>query len=379
MLLEDRADVLDEYWCRVLIQPADGPMRLVHVGDLADLRLSGLPEGLRAQPALSWRIDGFGRAARPLEVSYITGGLSWSAEYQLRVDPSFARGEFSGRACISNRSGAGFRDARVKLVAGHVELHPRRVSPRIVSIPLKRVHRKVHFFLCFYRRGLEGRSGGSYGGRSVKTRSHFEYHLYELPEPISLADEATKRMDLFPVARGVGLKSRLIFNSIAGRPTGVDAPNRPVCWETELANTETGGLGRALPKGSVKIVTPGPRGEDIPLRDVWIDQTPIGEKIRLDLGPAAGLDGRYLELVQWQGRTGRGLWTWELVNRTPAHAEVTIVWHPHRGLARESLKLEPALPVKRPDGETMEFTATVPAGGRRSLRAEAVISKGESE
>ena len=60
------------------------------------------------------------------ELAYPMGGMAWRAEYLATLAPGDGcKLDFDGAALIANRSGAGFADAKLTLVAGEAKREQR--------------------------------------------------------------------------------------------------------------------------------------------------------------------------------------------------------------------------------------------------------------
>ena len=81
--------------------------------------LPELPEGLISRPTLVWMLEN-GAGAHTVEASYLTNGIGWKTDYVLVLSKDDSKIDVSGWVTIDNRSGAGFQDATLKLVAGDV-------------------------------------------------------------------------------------------------------------------------------------------------------------------------------------------------------------------------------------------------------------------
>ncbi|MDE2510315.1 MAG: hypothetical protein KGL74_04260, partial [Elusimicrobia bacterium] len=97
---------------KILINPQGSPV------------LPELPEGLLTKPTLVWKLNATKGGTQQGEISYMTSGMSWSADYVLVVDKDDARGDLTAWTTIVNNSGATYRDAKLKLVAGDVHRAP---------------------------------------------------------------------------------------------------------------------------------------------------------------------------------------------------------------------------------------------------------------
>jgi len=83
---------------------------------------SSIPENLRAQPTLSVTVDTPNAGPRDVTLSYLTKGLSWSADYVALFDEKQNTMRLQGWATLNNRSGTSFRDVKTQLVSGDYNL-----------------------------------------------------------------------------------------------------------------------------------------------------------------------------------------------------------------------------------------------------------------
>jgi hypothetical protein len=83
----------------------------IAVGHPGRVVLPNLPEDLAARPALRWRLANSGPARHKVEVSYLTGGLSWSADYVVVLRPEETAADLTCWVTLTNQSGARFDDA----------------------------------------------------------------------------------------------------------------------------------------------------------------------------------------------------------------------------------------------------------------------------
>src|SRR4029453_9105944 len=118
------------------------------------------------RPTLVWALDASKSGASPAEVSYLTDGMNWSADYVAVVDADDAKAGLSGWVTIENHSGASFRDATLKLVAGDV----RRVQPdQLMQLEAQGKVMRM-----------------SAAAPQFQEESFFEYHLYTLDRPSTI-------------------------------------------------------------------------------------------------------------------------------------------------------------------------------------------------
>ena len=79
-----------------------------------------VPENLRARPTLVLSLHSAADKAQKLELSYLTGGLSWKADYVASLAADEKTLDLSGWVTLTNQSGAAYPNATLQLVAGDV-------------------------------------------------------------------------------------------------------------------------------------------------------------------------------------------------------------------------------------------------------------------
>src|SRR5712692_11507360 len=134
----------------------------IHMGHPGQVVLPALPENLVSKPTLVWRLHNARTALQRVEASYLTGGITWRADYVVIVDAADARSDLMGWVTIDNKSGATYANAALKLVAGDVNRAPdRRREGRVLE-------------------KAAVASPSSNASRDFREETFFEYHPYSL-------------------------------------------------------------------------------------------------------------------------------------------------------------------------------------------------------
>ncbi|HYR68785.1 MAG TPA: hypothetical protein VER77_02825, partial [Candidatus Dormibacteraeota bacterium] len=201
----------------LVIQEVGGGLSLLNRAEVRQVGLKEVPKGLITRPTLVWRLRSGAGGEQPLEVSYMTGGMGWHAEYVAVVDDAGSSLDLQGWASVENRSGATFDDAKIKLVAGSIH----RAGPERPPQPL-------------FERGM------AVDMAKMEERNFFEYHLYEVPLRATLANNEVKQLGLL---QATGIKSTKKYT--------YDAQKDPkqVMVTVEFENEAAAGLGMPLPAG----------------------------------------------------------------------------------------------------------------------------------
>ncbi len=215
-----------------------------------------------------WDIDAVKAGETTVELSYISQGLTWNADYVVTLDGA-SKGDIQGWVTLNNTSGATWENAKLKLLAGDVN----------------QVRNGMTFAL--QRGAPAGKAFG--GGNGFQEESLFEYHLYTLQRPATVRNNETKQLSLLE-GHGVPIEKKLIVDSIAG--VGQYYPGEGEIGtgdvkpqvRLEFVNDEKSGLGMPLPKGNVKVYQRDQSGSVQLLGEDSIDHTPKNEKISLVVG-----------------------------------------------------------------------------------------------
>jgi hypothetical protein len=229
---------------------------------VVDLRLPKLPEGLRTRPTLVWLLQADGGPS-PVEISYLTAGMSWHAEYVAVSNERDDGIDLSAWVSLENASGATYPEAKLQLIAGEVQ----RVQPP------RPIYEKGARDMVMAMRAAP---------QAFEEESFFEYHLYTLERPTTIADRETKQITLFPTASSPVKK---IYEYDGQR----DEKKVRVILEAE--NKKELGLGMPLPAGKVRVYKKDARGDLQFVGEDRIDHTPRNEKIRLGVGKAFDIVG----------------------------------------------------------------------------------------
>ena len=322
-----------------ILQLEDGSVQVIKEDGITTLQFPALPEGLITKPTLVWLFESTKSMKHNLQISYLTKGIQWQAEYIASIREEEGLLELSGWAAIENRSGHTFKDARVRLVAGDVH----RVSPQ----PYRARDRM---------RGQAAMMEAAAPAPGFKETPHFEYHLYTLDRLTTLTDRQSKQLTLFPPT---SVKAEKEFTYDGSRD------QEKVRVNLVLANTEENGLGKPLPAGRIRVYketggnTAAFAGED------RIGHVAEGEEVRVYLGNAFDIVGErtVLETRQVSKRSRQEIVKIELRNRKDAPATVTVIEH-----LRGDWKFIGTTPkVSKKEAHKVEFEVTVPKKSEKAF------------
>ncbi|HXB60537.1 MAG TPA: DUF4139 domain-containing protein [Candidatus Acidoferrales bacterium] len=236
------------------------------------------------KPTLNWLIQSEKSGRFDAEVSYITGGFTWKADYNLVSPEKGDNVDLIGWVMLDNQSGKTFEDAKIKLMAGDVN----KIQPQ---------------FHAFQREQLAMDFAGAAPQPPVTEKAFDEYHLYTLERPTTLRDRETKQIE-FVHAEGIQSKTIYIYdgadlsqyqgwdnNTILRNPGYGTQSNKKIRVTREFVNSEANHLGMALPKGRLRFYRRDADGQLEFIGEDEIDHTPKDETIRVTTGNAFDLVG----------------------------------------------------------------------------------------
>jgi hypothetical protein len=233
----------------------------------------GVPESLIAKPTLVWLLENNLPSGQKVEASYLTGGITWRSDYVLTLNEKDERADITGWVTIDNKSGATYKNAQLKLVAGDVN--------------------KVTDEHEYRYKMLRHAESAAKPQAQFQEDAFFEYHIYTLQRPSTIKDNQTKQISLLTATR-VPVKKDMIFYGARyyyRNMQGEVISNQKVGVFVELTNTKKHRLGMPMPKGTVRVYTHDKEGSLQFVGEDSIDHTPKDEKIRIKIGDAFDVVG----------------------------------------------------------------------------------------
>jgi len=229
-----------------------------------------LPDNLYERPTLLWTLRNAGARGQRVEASYLTGNLSWSADYVLNVAKDETSGDLDGWVTLVNHSGTAFNNASLQLVAGDL-------------------HRDMPMNGRQFKATAQDVVATAEAPAVFAQEAFSEYHLYSLNRRTSVSDQESKQISLlnashFPVRKVYVVNGQSFYYRAAAQP---GAPVKdPVQVYYKFKNEEKAGLGMPLPAGTIRVYQQDSRDGSLFAGEDHIDHTPKDEEISLHIGNA---------------------------------------------------------------------------------------------
>ncbi len=125
------------------------------------------------KPTIEWQLQADKAAKMDAELAYVTGGMSWEADYNIVAPEKSDLLDFVGWVTMDNQSGKTFENAKIKLMAGDVSKIQRGEGQEFGAMD-----------------AVALRSAAM--APPVSEKAFEDYHLYTLGRPATLRDRETK-------------------------------------------------------------------------------------------------------------------------------------------------------------------------------------------
>ncbi len=305
--------------------------------------LPEIPENLIAKPTLMWRYANQSSDAHQLEVSYLTNNISWKADYVFVLNKDDTGGDLSGWVTVDNKSGATYKEAKLKLVAGEVQR---------IQAPTDRMEHKLGMAMMAESMAPQFAEEG-----------FFEYHIYDLQRKTTIKDKQTKQISLLE-ASGIKAEKELLVYGIQSYFTQYYRPQNPkqkVSVYVKFENSEENHLGMPLPAGILRLYKQDSKGSLQFVGEDNIEHTPKDEEVKVKVGEAFDVvaERRQMDFKQLTTQLYETAWEVTLRNHKEEPVRVGVI----EPLYGNWQIVEQSHPSKKLDAFTLRFDVDVPKDG----------------
>jgi hypothetical protein len=351
---------------------------VVRIGDRIEvLRDDGLPvrvvfdevpPNLRARPTLSVTLNSSRSGTRDASIRYLTPGLGWTADYVALFDEGRGTVDMQGWVTLTNTTGTTFHDTDTLLVAGNPNSGGYAPSRGDLVRP---------------------------GTQTADRERLGDFYLYPIEGRTTIANAQTKQVSFLDVQ---GVPARRVYSTQFGWLTNQEDPS-PVTTAISFNSSREGGLGDALPAGTVRFYQRDAQGNPQFIGENGIGHTPMGSTLSLRTGDAFDIytqseienreritadeyersaryrvyeDGELVRTVEVDRSVTyyRTTMRYTLTNAKPEPVEVELT---QSGLNRGWYSLDYRVVAEDVPGEQINYDArlyriTVPANGERVVR-----------
>lgn len=307
-----------------------------------------VPPNLRARPTLSVTVDSSRAGTRPVSLSYLTPGLGWKADYVALFDEGAGKIDVQGWVTLTNNSGTTYTNAETLLVAGQVGDSNNGQQP--------------------YYRPQPSRGTLVKPGTQTANRPQLgDFYLYPIKERTTIAQAQQKQVSFLDVSGAGAAKGYEYRNAWLGTQSEAQSADTVLRFST----SRDGGLGDALPAGTVRVYMKDAKGQPQFIGENQIGHTPMGSALGLKTGEA--FDVKVKPVVEAREKAGSSRWKtsmrYTLTNARNAPVTIDLTqagldnYYDDTRIVSESQKSE------RRSSDEAVWKVTVPANGEAVVTA----------
>jgi hypothetical protein len=330
-----------------ILKTKEGELRIVPRNDEQQVILEEYDpdkSGLIIKPTLVWLLHSESKTKAKTEISYLTRGLNWHAEYVAILNKDDSELDLSSWVSLDNKSGKTYKNTRLKLMAGDLNLVTR----------------------------FDGRGSGLYRdayaakaeASQFTEKEFFEYHLYSLSRNTTIKNNQTKQVQLF---NPTTVDCKKIYNY------NYQKDPQKVRVLVHFKNEKSNRLGIPLPKGKVRIFKKDDKemefiGEDL------IDHTPKDEELKVEIGKAFDIraERKVLEKKRLSKQSEKQ--KIEIVIKNHKNEEIDVLVTEPLGGFRSWEILKSSHKVKNKDASKAEFIVAVNANDDSTFIYEVIFN-----
>ena len=297
---------------QLIVEGKKGNVSMVNRENIRDITFGEIPEGLILKPTLVLEIENKKETNHLLQLKYITDGINWKADYVGELSSDDKKMDLTGWVTVDNKSGATYKNAKLKLIAGDV----------------RKIQKYRHYDMTFTAEMKKAA-----GAPQFVEKSFFEYHIYTLNRPTTIKNNQTKQIMLL-TASGIPVIKKYIYDGAVYRYYHYNNwHNLPYNDKVEVhivfENKKENNLGIPLPKGKVRFYKRDTDNTTQFIGEDYIDHTPKNEKVELTLGKAFDIKGerKVVEHKRISSRVYQDTYQIKLRNHKKEKVEIGVIEH----------------------------------------------------
>ncbi len=308
-----------------------------------------LPENLRVKPTLAATLENKNAGEKNLQLSYLTGGMSWKADYVAELKSENVM-NVQGFVTLNNQSGTDYKNASVQLISGEAA-EPQVVRPQ------------ARMMLAMAKNAVAESTDALPAAGSIAPVNVGEYYAYNLPLKTDILDKQSKQISFLTLPALKYLQVYRLESPLnATYPTSGAAFERQNPW---LYYKITNEQEKNLPQGSIRFFESSADGGLQFVGGTDMPQLAKGEKAELAAGKAGDIyvDGKMTASRKIADKITESDYEITLNNAKDKAVEVEFEqkFYGNVSVVKESLKNE------ADNAGALKWKVSVPAGGKQTL------------
>lgn len=312
--------------------------------NLGDKRIvfNNIPNGLSKAPALKLYLNAESAGDKKVDLTYLTDGLNWNADYIGRLNHDRTKMEVRALATITNNTEVAFDNTAMNVIAGDVQ---RMVSPvAYEGVMMEAADISAKFY-------------------APRHQALGNFQLFKLPEKVSLESQQTRQFPLLPITTVDTTQSFVANHYFSGQKEVYD-PNYIERPQTYIIFDNT--LNSPMPQGAFRVYETDSDNKDHFTGEMYIEDTAENEPVRLELGQSFNLRV-YRKQTEWTGKDKLGSAKASYEVKITNAAETDAIVYVQESMAGNAKIIKESIKGEQIDSSTYQWAVTVPAKGEASI------------
>lgn len=295
-----------------------------------------IPQGLSKAPALKLFLEAKNTGEKKVDLTYLSDGFSWRADYIGRLNKDRTKIEIRALATINNNTEVSYNNARMSVIAGDVQ----RQYNNVIMAEDNMI--------------LEAKA-------EPMAEAIGNFQLFKLPELVSLESQQTRQFPLLPIKE---IDVKQVFEAshyFYGQQEDISPHyiERPISYINFTNNMQS-----PMPQGVFRVYESDSEGKDHFTGEMYMPDTAEGEPVRLKLGEAYDLR-IYRKQSDWSSlilNGGKATYEVRVTNGSNADAMVLL-----RENIRGNADVKSKAPYRKENSTNYVWELHVPAKGEATL------------
>ncbi|NLX26150.1 MAG: hypothetical protein GXY61_09370, partial [Lentisphaerae bacterium] len=207
LTLKEGMNKLQFSWANTLIDPTS--LEMIPKANADKITIQDLVFPPRVQNLGLWNVNSSMKGESPVEISYLTSGLSWRAFYMGTLSPDESKLRLQGYVRVTNNSGEDYENAQTRLIVGEVHLvdqiaelaqrpaYSRYRPPSIIKAKVTVLNEDEDMDQFNGGWDYEKREGLAFDIKEIEKEGLSEYFLYTIEGTETIPNTWSKRLPSF--------------------------------------------------------------------------------------------------------------------------------------------------------------------------------------
>ena len=320
----------------------------VEVDPEGTIIIPGIENLSELKPYIQLTIDSKKDFKGNLSMVYLTGGLSWNANYTLETAEGSDVASLECWVSVENGTGIDLKDCELELVSGQMNRNYSQRAPVAMMAAMKSSDEMM-----------------ARGEDSFSQSNLADYHKYSLSGKVDIDNRTSNQYQLIRIDN---LKIKRIYRLSAGHNyfySRVSNPEDRLKVASIIEFTAEGLEEQPLPTGAVRVYQRGKQNGIYLLGEDNISDTPAGEKISIQTGSAFDIfaQRRQLEFKKLSDRLREVTIEIEVTNKTDRQVAVQV----DETLPGDWKMIDSSTKYDQLDGSRIRFEPTIKAGAKEKI------------